>query len=460
MRILLGILILCCATGAQTLPIKASANGRYVVDQTGTPLLIMADAPQAIIGQLSTVDMETYFHTRQSQGFNAAWVNLMCNDTLTGQCRANASTYDGLTPFTTAGDFATPRETYFARVDSMLSIAAEHGITVFLNPVELIGWIGALRSNGNTKAYNFGAYLGDRYKDQTNLVWFHGNDFQSWATGSDATLVTNVMDGILSADTSHAHTILLNYRESDSLQDAANYASRVGFNAVYSYLPTYGQSATAYGRSGPVPALFAEAHYEDENVNGEMGTPRVLRLQEWWSMLAGCLAGHIYGHTDQWQMSIDWDVTLSTDGTTQFGYWRDFFAARQWYALVPDLDNSVVTAGYGTAAYGGDDNTSDSDYATTARAADGSRIVSYMPTRRTISVDMTKMAGTATAQWFDPSAGTYATISGSPFANSGTQDFTPDGNNAAGDGDWVLLLESVTPAVRTTGGRQAGGSRK
>jgi hypothetical protein len=66
----------------------------------------------------------------------------------------------------------------------------------------------------------------------------------------------------------------------------------------------------------------------------------------------------------------------------------------------------------------------------------------YLPTIRTLTVDLSKLSGPVTAQWYDPSNGSYLTVPGSPFANSGPQDFTPIGTNAEGDGDWVLVLES------------------
>jgi chitodextrinase len=55
-------------------------------------------------------------------------------------------------------------------------------------------------------------------------------------------------------------------------------------------------------------------------------------------------------------------------------------------------------------------------------------------------VNMAKMSGAVTAQWFDPSNGTYSSISGSPFANAGTKQFAPSGVNNAGDQDWLLVL--------------------
>ena len=56
---------------------------------------------------------------------------------------------------------------------------------------------------------------------------------------------------------------------------------------------------------------------------------------------------------------------------------------------------------------------------------------------------MTNLQNTITARWFDPSANTFTTIAGSPFSNTGTQNFTSPGNNSAGDPDWVLVLETA-----------------
>jgi hypothetical protein len=83
---------------------------------------------------------------------------------------------------------------------------------------------------------------------------------------------------------------------------------------------------------------------------------------------------------------------------------------------------------------------------TAARTFDGSSVIAYMPTIRAITVDMTKLAGSAAARWYDPTDGTYHDMRGSPFANVGSRKFAPPGKNRAGDGDWVLVLDvSPTP---------------
>jgi hypothetical protein len=68
-----------------------------------------------------------------------------------------------------------------------------------------------------------------------------------------------------------------------------------------------------------------------------------------------------------------------------------------------------------------------------------------------VAVNMTRLAGAATARWFDPSRGTYIPIDGSPLANRGKHTFTPPANNADGDGDWVLILETEPPASAAGG---------
>jgi len=54
---------------------------------------------------------------------------------------------------------------------------------------------------------------------------------------------------------------------------------------------------------------------------------------------------------------------------------------------------------------------------------------------------MSQLSGPATASWYDPVVGTFTSITGSPFANTGSSDFTTPGANAGGDEDWVLILE-------------------
>src|SRR3974377_896324 len=117
------------AARGYVLPLKLSANKRYLVDQNGKPFLIVGDSPQALIGNLSPHAPDTSRADRQKAGFNAIWVNLLC-DSYTG-CNSDGTTFDGIAPFTTPGDLATPNPDYFMRVATMIQLAAKHGTVVF-----------------------------------------------------------------------------------------------------------------------------------------------------------------------------------------------------------------------------------------------------------------------------------------------------------------------------------------
>jgi hypothetical protein len=431
------------AAGATVYPLKESANGRYLVDQNDVPYLMTGDSPQALIVNVSEVDAEMFFANREALGFNTVWINLLCT-TYTGG-RANGSMLDGTLPFTVAGDLSTPNEAYFAHVDRVLNLAADHGLLVLLDPIETGGWLSTMLNNGTNKCRAYGQYLGNRYKNFANIIWMSGNDFQSWETPSNDAVVKAVALGIKDADTNSMHTLELDYFVSSSL-DNVNWTSFIHLNATYTYYPTYAQLLTDYNRSGFLANFMVEAHYESENVGGDTGTASVLRRQEYWTLLSGAI-GQLYGNHYTWQFISGWKTNLDTPGAIQFGYVKALFEPRRWYDLVPDQNHSVVTAGYGTFASTG--SVSGNNYATAARTADGALVIVYLPTIRTVTVDMSKLSAPATARWYDPTSGTYATIAGSPFSNTGSRGFTPTGNNAAGDGDWVLVLESTTTVPLT-----------
>jgi hypothetical protein len=47
-------------------PLKVSASGRYLVDRRGKPFLIIGDAPQALVVNLSEAEADKYLSDRQA----------------------------------------------------------------------------------------------------------------------------------------------------------------------------------------------------------------------------------------------------------------------------------------------------------------------------------------------------------------------------------------------------------
>jgi hypothetical protein len=450
---LISLVLVTQVLAAPTYPLKKSANGRYLVDQNNTPFLIIGDTAWSLIVNISEADAAVYFAKRQVAGFNVVMMDLICGTYTAG--RSDSSTYDKITPFTStiAGkstyDLNTPRETYFTHVDRILKLAAAYGFTVFLDPLDTGSYYRSegtptMQDNGPIKCRAYGNYLGKRYKSFPNIVWQHGNDYDYPILTADGDQYTTAIAlGIKDYDTKHIHTIELG-APSGSLNDP-NWASIVSLDAAYTWSPTYAEVLTEYNRSSFLPVFVVEDHYEDEKVgwppqdqNSDLGTPLVNRRQDYWTMTCGA-TGKLYGNHSIWTFSKGWIDHLNTQCISELGYMKALFAPRRWYDLMPDNAHTVVTSGYGTYAATG--KVSENDYATAARTPDGSLVVVYLPTLRSITVDMRKLRGTVTARWYDPTNGIFSTASGSPFANSGSRNFTPPHKNSAGDGDWVLVLE-------------------
>ena len=433
--------VTCSRTGAPFCwPTSVSANGRYLLDQTGRPYMIVGDSPQSLIGELSESQAAAYFADRQAHGINSAWINLICTG-YTG-CGGNG-TYDGIKPFNGTGSnpFANPNPAYFKRADNMIRLAAAHGITVFLDPAETGGWIGEIDQAGTRNDFNYGAYLGRRYKNFPNIIWLNGNDFQTWRNPADDANVLAIARGIKSTDPSHIQTVELNYHVSSSLDDRA-WAPIIRLNDVYTYYPTYAEVLHAYDRSPAVPVFMGEANYENEDYDGhETGGPYVLRLQEYWTMTSGG-TGQLYGNHDTWDDGTNWAYEsshLDTAGVAQLNIMQAFFNSLAWYNLVPDQAHKFLIAGYGTFASTG--YVQGNDYVTAALTSNRTTGVIYLPTGHTITVNLAKMSGTVTAKWFDPTTGKYRSIG--RFANSGTRRFTSPPAHGDGFRDWVLLLRTA-----------------
>jgi hypothetical protein len=438
------------AATSSVYPLHPSANGRYMLDASNAPFLIIGDAPHSILAKLNNSDAATYLTDRGQRGFNALWIELLCDSYTFGYGNEGTPNYgrdiNGNNPFTAtlAGgyyDLTTPNEAYWSHVDFIVQTAAANGLQCLFTPLDQGGWTQTSLTNGVARCTQYGQFLGNRYKNYPNIIWNFGNDFQQWRTQLNDAVILAIADGLRSADSNHLITIELDYSISES-QDDPNWIPRINTNGVYTYYPTYAETYVAYNKPTVMPVLFLEENYENEGNVGELGTPFVLRHQEYWSLTAGALAGHMYG--SYWIDRFDpaWQEHLSSQCVTELGYFKNFFTGINFQTLVPDQNHTLLTGGYGTY---NDNNVhlSQVDYATAAKSSDGSLAVIYTPVAHTLTVAMGSFGGPVTAKWFDPTNATFQTVAGSPFPNSGSHNFNTPGNNSAGDPDWVLLLQAA-----------------
>jgi hypothetical protein len=429
-------------------PPKVSANGRTMTDQTGAPWMMVADSPWGLMTQSSVADASTYFAARQAQGYNAVLISVL---NTAGTPNEDGCTYDDICPFLVGHsestfDISQPNPAYATRMLDMVSAAAAYSIVVLMEtgqPFDIF------RDNGGTKTQGYGAYMGGLFKTAPNVIWLLGNDF-NYTVNSDNAIMNDLALGIKGADSKHLLTMEIlggPFPEGDCSTDDSLIAPLIDINGAYTYRPEYVLVPRCYDTTPVKPTFLVESNYESGDIcshdinggpPGDDGTPQNLRRQTYWTLTSGGIGGYVNGN-DLWITSIPpgWLNHLQTPGEIQVGYLASFIKGLDWYNLVPDLSHAFLTSGYGS--YDPIDNCADtftSTYATAALSSDAA--VVYVPVTETVTVNLSKLSGGVTAQWFDPSNNTYRLIGS--FPNSGSASFPPPGDNSGGDPDWVLLF--------------------
>src|SRR5262249_30475713 len=149
-----------------------------------------------------------------------------------------------------------------------------------------------------------------------------------------------------------------------------------------------------------------EGQYENQRFGtGELGTPFVVRRQNWWASTSGATA-LMYGNFNFVAPTAASYLASAapTPGTRELGYLTSFLQSFAWQTLVPDTGHTFLTGGLGPFAASG--TAGASNYATAAVTPDGTG-VAYVPTARTITVDLTGFGANPHVQWFDPTTNTY-----------------------------------------------------
>lgn len=422
-----------------------SDDGRYLVDQAGAPLLVQGDSPWSALARANVDEWRDYCENRSSNGFNMVILDLVVLPD-GGRGNADGATDDGLTPFEDFSDWTTPTSEYWARVDAFVEIARSNNITVLLVPAyasDGSGAVSVLSEQSPASWFEYGAFLGNRYRDAPNVAWMMGGDFPQDVWSDLSPVYEAVREGVRSAGDRHLWTAHLapslstdtadpGFRGTTST-DNAKLAELVDFQFVYTYQPPYAAVREAYGEnSGPV--LFGEGAYVGENNNGGPDTtPETIRRQSGWALTSGGV-GDFLG-TQDWWFPDGWSEHLDVPELAQRGVMHRVVGALDWWRLRPVDGEKFFTAGMsddvvtGTSDDGGAD-VLESDLATAALADDGSLALVYLPTARSIEVDMSLLAEDVQGRWVSAATGVGRAAE--------LSDLTPPG-----EGDWFLVLQSA-----------------
>lgn len=422
---LLGLLlplVLQAQNRSYTFPLKVSANRRYLTDANGQPFFYLADTGWQLFNKLTKEEAIQYLDDRQRKGFTAIQAQIVNHFPGDAVTRTGERAFDNQ-------DLAKPRDAYFDHVEWVLTKATERGLLMVLSTAwfgyKQSGWYKYL-TTGNAEPY--ARYLARRFKRFNNIVWIHAGDCKP---GPKVDAV-RIMADILRKEAPHQLQTVHNGFNGSSLDDfGTDDWLAINMTVAVDPIETYSSTLSAYNREHPrpLPVVLGEPPYENERTD-EYG----LRSRAYWTLLSGG-AGFAHGVIPVWNFDNGWQQALQAEGGGHMRHVRSLLMARRWYDLIPDQASEYVVAGRGKFG--------STAFATAAYLADNTLLLAYLPEESTLTVNLARMAGRVNAQWFDPTNGTYKSIKGSPFANQGTQAFSPTGFNAAGRSDWVLVLETA-----------------
>jgi len=420
------------ATMKVRFPLRASANGRYLVDAGGKPFFYQADTPWMLLQNLSLAEAEEYMDDRKARGFSA--LQIMLTGFMGMKNRVGQLPFEG-------DDLSRPNEAFFAHADQVIQKAADKGMLLMIAPLWSgccgEGWAGKdqngklkpLNANGPGKAHEWGRWLGQRYGKFNNVAWLMGGDHNP---DESFEAIRQLARGIHEA----AAGQLMAVHNAPNNASAAFYDEEpwLSLNAAYTYEEVFKHIQGEWNRTRHVrPIFLAESGYEHEANDKRQGTPFRLRRQAYGAVLSGALAGHAYGHRDLWRVASQWRQALGDVGSQQMSFVRRLFATRAWWKLEPEAGTDLVTQGRGTPGEDG--------FITAARASDGSLAMVYAPQARAFTINMARLSGPIRASWFDPTEGTLQPARIGVLPALGLHQWMPPQKNAAGDSDWVLLLE-------------------
>jgi Protein of unknown function (DUF4038)/Putative collagen-binding domain of a collagenase len=421
---------------AKGMKLKVSPNGRYFVDQDGTPFFYLGDTIWLLFQRFNKEEVETYLKDRADKGFNVIQAYVIRG--LEARHPDGSTSLIGQTPFIDR-DPTKPNEAFFRNVDHIINRANELGFVMAL--VVAKSWhVNKHKEQvfDAQNAHTFGQFLGERYKNNA-VLWYVGGDS---VPGADRAVWVAMARGVKNGS---GGSQLVSYHGSGGTSSSTWFHKDdwLDFNSIQSghgwAAKTYRYINQDYGLAPAKPTVDMEPPYENHPTGAT--TPRIdshqVRKGAYWAMLAGA-AGHGYGALDLFHLYKDndgpfprngfqpWRKAITYEGSRQVGIMRRLFELRPWYKLVPD--QSVVAAGQGEGE----------DHIQAARAADSSFVIAYLPTGKPIKVALDKISGKSVkAQWYDPRTGAWSPIG--EYDKSENREFAAPSRGEKDD--WVLVLE-------------------
>ena len=421
-------------------PLRASANKKYIVDQSGQAVFLNGSSVWRLPFAISYDDAKNFLLGLKAKKFNAIAIQVAANS------KSFVNETNGLTWGEVAfddDDVTKPNEKYFRHLDSLLELCNQLNIAVLAAPLFLgccgDDWLEVIQQykDGVAKCRKYGEWFAQRYKHLPNIIWLSGGDHNPVPES------IALAEGIASVDTTHLHTYHAHPGKSSgerfqgakwhTLSSAYTYFPAMEMDTIWQfkhvYTMLYEEMLNKYG----MPCILIESAYEKERYT----TAQIIRRQAYWSILAGA-SGEIFGHRDMYQVNKKFVQALNDPGSESMKIFQTFVQSIPWYNMKGDWAHSLFITGRGTfnsTQYPGGE-----DYATAAFTPDSTLAILYMPSYRTVGINMNRFKKPVVIKWFDPSTGAYKTIP-KTFPNKGISYIKPPSfRNDKGYDDWVLIV--------------------
>jgi hypothetical protein len=425
---------------------KVSTNRRYLTDDKGEPFFYLGDTAWTLVKRLPRPDIDVYLKNRKAKGFTVIQAYL-----LRGLRVRNL--YGELT--LTDNDPRKPNEKFFENVDYVVNRANEIGLVMGFvacwgEHVRGVRLDEQIFDTGN--AFDYGAFLANRYKDDA-VMWFLGGDRMY----KDAKEIWISMARGLKKGSDDKHLVSFHGPgnwDNPSSSFWFHNEDWLDFNTIQSGhgwgVLNFDFVVHDYELKPPKPTLDMEPRYENFP-DVRKGTRRRMDAHQereaiYWGMLAGA-AGAGYGCNDIWSFydpevtpflddyayparfqTTHWRDAMDFQGAFCVSYARRLFELRPWYKMVPD--QSLIVAGQGQGE----------DHISAARATDRSFAIVYSTYGSPVAIDLRNISGKIVrAHWYDPRNGTWHPIR--EFLDATVVEFTPPTHGETND--WVLVLDDT-----------------
>ncbi|MBS1597405.1 MAG: glycoside hydrolase family 140 protein [Bacteroidetes bacterium] len=447
------IVLLVTAGHAQTNHgrIQVTPDGHYLQYEDGTPFFWLGDTGWELFHRLDLPEIKKYLDNRAAKEFNVIQAVALAEfDGLTRPNRYGELPLKNLDP-------TQPNEKYFAVIDSTIKMAKERNIFIGLLPT----WGDKVTKMWGTgpvvfdsvNAYKYGFWIGNRYKNDVNIIWILGGDRPAINDSNDWRPIWRQMaKGIIDATNKKC---LISYHPNGGKNSTSQWIHREPWLNINMFQSGHGgghdvacwELVKRDREYAPTkPTLDAEPNYEDHPVNPwptwkvENGYFRDydVRKQIYRSVFAGA-CGVTYGHHAMWQFFSEreeivnyadrgWVNAMDRPGAFQAGYLKKLIQSRPQLGRIPD--NSIIIAGQGET---------NSEHMEAFRGADNSYCMLYLPVGKKITVNLKFIKGKKiNAWWFDPK---NASVKKETLDKKDSMEFTPYKTGVGND--WVLIIDDA-----------------